>query len=464
MATLWVAQDADGHEVVIKRLLPEMAADPDQREAFLDEARLATHLDHPNIGHVIELGQVDNAYFIALEFIDGISLEQILAEGALHPELAARVVIEILTALDHAHHATCDGEPLGIVHRDVNPSNVLVSTAGEIKLVDFGVARALTSARRTQSGAVKGKYAYMSPEQIEGQEVTAQSDVFSCGVTLFEVLTGVRPFGDDIRAVSAILRQPTPNLPDLIPAPIAVVCTKALEKSLSERYRSAGEMRDALSNALGSLNSEVGARELSLLVRTLRGLDVSPEESQDIDPELYSTHRGKIQSVATNDEPPRPVVVSTNQRRWWAAASVSGLLFLGLIAFWMMSRPLPQPQTFTLGTATIVPDGTHPEMLAAQEGSHVLIRTFPAAEVHHAGKLIGKTPVSTKLSAGKYRLEFRHDDLRKQATLNVPQDTHLVWEQELEDLDDAETKKPKKAKSKPKAKRSLLDRIKRAIQ
>src|SRR5690606_10453721 len=123
-----------------------------------------------------------------------------------------------LDALEYAHRANDrDGKPLGIVHRDVTPSNILISNDGIAKLVDFGVAKATKHRTATQSGAIKGKYAYMSPEQISGQEITPQSDIFALGITFFELLTGKKPFGDDLVAVSAIIKDPTPDPRELRP-------------------------------------------------------------------------------------------------------------------------------------------------------------------------------------------------------------------------------------------------------
>ena len=185
--------------VCLKRILPGCAADPVFVELFLDEARLLARLQCRNIVHVHDFGEIDGTYYMALELIDGVDLEGLLTSlrgrGARMPEsVALYITTEILTALSYAHTLEIDGELQQIVHRDISPSNILLSKTGEVKLTDFGIAKARGRAHRTQAGHTKGKIAYMSPEQMRAEELDGRSDLFAVGVVLFELLTGAHPF------------------------------------------------------------------------------------------------------------------------------------------------------------------------------------------------------------------------------------------------------------------------------
>jgi serine/threonine protein kinase len=196
--------------VAVKRILPHLAEAPDFVKMFLSEARLAARLTHPNIVHIYELGQVDGDFFIAMEYVDGVHAGQLMTEvmtDRLPPALVARVGADAAGALAYAHRLEdADGTPLGLVHRDVSPHNLMVSYDGVTKLVDFGIAKAASKADETQPGVVKGKYAYMSPEQTVGRPLDGRSDVFSLGVCLWELLAGrtIVDRGDVVEAMKVI--------------------------------------------------------------------------------------------------------------------------------------------------------------------------------------------------------------------------------------------------------------------
>ncbi len=193
---------ASGFEttVVVKRLLPERAGDPHYEKMFIEEARLHARLHHRNLVQAHELGVVEGAYYVRLEWVDGADLGTLLAGRAMEGALALLVGEELALALDYVHRAADEaGRPLGLVHRDVSPSNVLLSKEGEVKLADFGIAKATLLREQTRSGVRKGKYAYMSPEQVRGAALSAASDQYALAVTLAELLTGERPFDDEAR-------------------------------------------------------------------------------------------------------------------------------------------------------------------------------------------------------------------------------------------------------------------------
>lgn len=197
-------------KVAVKRILPHLAETADFVRMFLSEARLAARLSHPNIVHIYELGQVGGDYFIAMEYVDGIHAGQLITHAErerLPPELVARIGADAAAALAYAHRLEdADGTPLALVHRDVSPHNLMVSFDGVTKLVDFGIAKAAIKADETRPGVVKGKYAYMSPEQTVGRPLDGRSDVFSLGVVLWELLAGktIVDRGDVVEAMKVI--------------------------------------------------------------------------------------------------------------------------------------------------------------------------------------------------------------------------------------------------------------------
>ena len=267
MAELFVAAAPGEHgfqkKVVIKRLLPHLVDDATYNAMFIDEAKLTARLVHPKIAQTFELGKVDAALFIAMEYVDGIDVLALLREFAgrrrrVEPQLGAWIAHEVLDALDYAHNQVAeDGSRLSIVHRDISPSNVLLSVRGDVKLVDFGIARQQDPERahKSKSGTLKGKYGYMSPEQVIEQSLDARSDLFSVGVVLAELLTGRRLFAaanelDVLLMVrDAKLARFEKYGADLDPD-LANIVRKALKKSVDERWQTAAQFRDALSEWL----------------------------------------------------------------------------------------------------------------------------------------------------------------------------------------------------------------------
>jgi eukaryotic-like serine/threonine-protein kinase len=198
MAELFKARVVGSHgfvkPIVIKRILPHLAADPQFVDMFIDEAKITARLSHPKIVQVMALGTENDQPFIAMEYVEGMDVLQLLRQTkalgeGVPVELAVHICHEVLDALDYAHQATgAAGAPLGIVHRDISPGNVLVSRRGDVKLADFGIARAVERQQHTATGTLKGKYGYMSPEQIVGADLDGRSDLFSVGIVLAELL------------------------------------------------------------------------------------------------------------------------------------------------------------------------------------------------------------------------------------------------------------------------------------
>ncbi len=242
--------------VALKRVLPHLEQEEEFVAMFLEEARLAATLDHPNIVQVVELGQSKHGYFLTMELVHGVSLRSVLRNAAKTQAIplgcALTVVAALAAGLHYAHDRVGpDGHPMGLVHRDVSPSNVLITYDGVVKLIDFGVAKAAAHTARTRATVLKGKVGYMSPEQCRGVPVDRRSDLFSLGVLLYELTTLHRPFYEDNhfaalnRIVSGDFERPSTLVPDYPPG-LEQIVSQALAADPQHRYPSARAMLDDL--------------------------------------------------------------------------------------------------------------------------------------------------------------------------------------------------------------------------
>ncbi len=244
--------------VVIKKTRPELAQDPEFLAMFLDEARLAARLNHPNVVQTTEVGQEGERYFIAMEYLDGQPLNRIRARapGAFTTLMQVRVLADVLAGLHHAHElCDFDGTPLGVVHRDATPQNVFVTYDGLIKVVDFGIAKALDSSSETRTGVVKGKVTYMAPEQARGERVDRRADIFAVGVMLWEGIAGRRMWKGvpELTVVHELINGKLPSIRDAVPEvpdALARICERAMAVAPDERFATAQEMHDALQEYL----------------------------------------------------------------------------------------------------------------------------------------------------------------------------------------------------------------------
>jgi eukaryotic-like serine/threonine-protein kinase len=278
MAELYLARQtgAAGFEklVVVKRILEHLSTDHEFVGMFLNEARLASSLTHPNIVQVHDLGQEAGTYFMAMDFVAGHDLYSIARKAALQgqpipPEIAVRIVSGACAGLHYAHgKKDLKGQPLHIVHRDVSPANILVSYEGEVKVTDFGIAKAEAQGVKTKTGVVKGKFSYMSPEQIKSLPLDGRSDVFALGITLHEVLTSKRLFRRDSElAVMHDILETAPPAPSSVrpglPQALDAICARALEKDAGKRYQSAQELQQALEAFLAQAKKPAGPTEIA---------------------------------------------------------------------------------------------------------------------------------------------------------------------------------------------------------
>ncbi|MGC6417085.1 MAG: protein kinase domain-containing protein [Bradymonadia bacterium] len=281
---------------VVKRLHPRYSQDNDFIEMLVDEARITVQLTHPNIGQTIDLGQIDGHYYILMEFIDGRDLYRVLRRlrerGQVLPiEAAAFIAMEACQGLQYAHDKKdVDGRPLKIVHRDISPQNVVVSFEGEVKLIDFGIAKAELRAYETEAGVIKGKFYYMSPEQARGEFLDHRTDVFSLGIVLYEMVTGTLLYKDDdeITLLSQVRRAeitPPSTIRPEIPGRFEQIIMRALTRDKGDRYAHAGQMRRELERFLRSYDAGFDRVKLGKIMREMwrdeRGAaaDEAPDDS-----------------------------------------------------------------------------------------------------------------------------------------------------------------------------------------
>ena len=263
--------------VVVKKVLPHLAVKPDFIAMFLDEARIASMLDHPNVVRITEVGRTDNEYFLAMELVQGKPLAAILqqSEKAKTPiphNLGALIVANAAAGLHHAHQLTdASGNPLGLVHRDVSPQNIMVSFEGSVKVIDFGIARALGRLGDTNSGSLKGKLGYMAPEQARGESVDARADIFSLGVVLWECVAGRRLFlrENELATLRAVVYEPIPSVSKFVEVDTALdaIIRRSVARSVDERFQTAEEMRIALDRWVFS-SGGASTHDLSALMKS----------------------------------------------------------------------------------------------------------------------------------------------------------------------------------------------------
>ncbi len=278
--------------VAIKKILPHLADDEEFVTMFADEAKLAAQLNHPNIIHIYDLGKIQaGGYFIAMEYVDGRDLRAIQSAGRdmgvpLPVPLAVYVASKVAAALDYAHRRRdAEGHELNIVHRDVSPQNILISYEGDIKLCDFGIAKAASKASKTQSGALKGKIQYMSPEQAWGKPIDRRSDLFSLGVVLHELLTGERLFrGDtDINILEKVrlaeVPPPSRANPE-VPHNLDAVVAKALAREPDDRYANASDLLRDLDSVLYSYTPAPGSADVAIYLHRLQAEEGAVAEAK----------------------------------------------------------------------------------------------------------------------------------------------------------------------------------------
>ncbi|MDY7230573.1 serine/threonine protein kinase [Hyalangium rubrum] len=295
MAEIFLAHQVDGEgletPVVIKRIRPHLSKHATFVKMFLNEARLAAQLNHPNIVQIHDLGKIGENYFIAMEYIFGRDMRRVIPKaeevGIQFPLVyALRIASDVCAGLHYAHQKVdLYGNPLNIVHRDVTPENIFVAFDGTVKVLDFGIAKATNQVEQTRAGELKGKLSYMSPEQCLGKPVDRRSDIFSVGVALYEWLTGFKLFTGESEVV--VMRSITEGkiyAPSYfkadIPEPVEAILMKALEKDRDKRYQTAAEMRSAIDAFLNTYEFTPTPLHLSNFLRQIFHDELKEEQGR----------------------------------------------------------------------------------------------------------------------------------------------------------------------------------------
>jgi serine/threonine protein kinase len=381
---------------IVKRILPGLAQNNEFRIAFVDEARLGLSLSHSNLVSTLEFSQDGDELFLALEWVDGPDLGRLaeaLAREGRRMDLAAAcaIMIGVLRGLDYAHNAVDEaGRPLLIVHRDVSPPNILVSSDGAVKLADFGIARAASRLSTTRFGNLKGKIPYMSPEQASGQPLDKKSDLFSCGVVLYELITGARLFAgsEELEVLRQVQKPSVPapsNLRPGTPKKLDEICARALSANRDERYRTALEFAVELETLLAD---QLGGCAPETLAELVNELSVHWAKS--------NLKRRKTAVLGQSELPfeprevPAEVPAHRSKLRVWGAASA--LVIVAVASYLLQGANWNAPPTYS------------PPALTADR---VEVQGPAGALVLLDGLLLGTAPLSASLPPGKKVRDLR---------------------------------------------------------
>lgn len=275
--------------VAIKRLHPHLASDRDFIQMFLDEARIAARLHHPQVVPILEIGESEKGYYLVMEYIEGDTLARLMARSAqsqkpLPTRVAVRAALDALAGLHAAHELVDDeGKPLEIVHRDVSPQNILVGVDGSARITDFGVARAASRLTSTKSGQLKGKLSYMAPEQARGKGIDRRADVFAMGIVLWELLARKRLFkgdGGEAETLNKVMNEPIPHVKDAnpeLPQALADACMRALERDIEKRPATAAIFAEELEKAANDAGLLGAHRDVAAHLEAVIGTDISQQ-------------------------------------------------------------------------------------------------------------------------------------------------------------------------------------------
>lgn len=426
MAEVWKANvmgpQGFARTVVVKRVLPHLVRDPAFVKMFLSEARLSARLTHANIVQVFELGEANGEYFMSMEYVRGRDLVALLRSrsktGPLPIGAGAYVTRDVCRGLEYAHTLTDDlGRPMGLIHRDVSLSNVMIGFDGSVKLLDFGVAKALGEVgdHKTATGMVKGKFAYMAPEQVEGLPIDHRADLFSAGVILYETLTNRRLFKgeNDMHTLSLVrtanVPKPSATNPE-VPPELDEVCLKALARKPEDRFASCGELAAALDEAVH--RTKWGPERMGALMR-----EMFPESSVSQSFPRLNAANLETATLSTAPELAHAVAGLKTPRRALWAGGFAGLALAGYVLWISLHRdrrslvpsdpPLPS-RVATAPLPPVSPTVRSPSAPPPQVTLHIDSRPQDA-EVFFAGEgaARGRTPLDVTVPRAAAKQSIR---------------------------------------------------------
>ncbi|MFZ5470564.1 MAG: serine/threonine-protein kinase [Myxococcota bacterium] len=456
MAEIWLARQAGpkGFEkvVVIKKIIDSLSEDPEFIEMLLDEARIAAQLSHPNIVQILDLGQADGSYYIAMEYLAGESLAAVARAGKkaslpLPLSHAVRIIASAAEGLAYAHtKPDLSGKPLEIIHRDISPQNLVITYDGIVKIVDFGIAKAANRSSNTLDGRVKGKVHYMSPEQARGDPLDARTDVFALGVVLWEAITGRRLIQGENTLLSmeaiGLSTAPFPRAKEVnaaVPPELEEVVARAIERDRGRRFPSARAFQSALEAWLRTRDDTPGATELGSYMELLfrdrireRGALIEAARVGGVPPEETRLRRDTEPSMPGRSN---PAPAHAPLRRWWLGAVGGALLVMGSLGGALLWRATP----FEPALHAEVPS-VPPVLPPAPVSRPTMLRVSthpPGAQVLVDGALRGVSPVEVPaLVTGEHEVIARlagHQEVtrpvridREGATLEVMLDLPAV--------------------------------------
>jgi len=440
MAELYLASSTGPkgfkRRVVLKKILPQYADNPSFIEMFLSEARIAGQLSHPNLAQIYEVGEADGTYFITMEYVDGPNLRTLRNKARqtgkpIPPFLAARIMAYACDGLGYAHDFKDPetGQPLRIIHRDISPDNIVISSTGSVKVLDFGIAKAATQLHTTRAGMVKGKVAYMAPEQLARQPMDHRADIYALGVVLYELFAAARPYdgANELQLLASRMSgQPIVPLairrPDL-PEPISDIVAKALERDPAQRYQTCRELQRALENLIHQSTLPIGTQEVAKLVADLQaepdwGKIPAPAPSAPEPPprrsqpsQITTDSYPAAGSPAPKEEPvgprrsPLPIVAAT-------AVVVIGL-GIGTYRALRSEPPAPQPAPPVVQKGVEAPPAA-PDAGAAVEApkdglAHLTVESVPPANIR-VGRQVHRSPWVGDVEPGEIKIEVFDED------------------------------------------------------
>lgn len=388
--------------IAIKKILPHLVSEEDLVSSFIDEAKLAALLHHQNIVQIYDFGSLEESYFIAMEYLLGKDCRILISKAnerniPLDRQNALFIVSRICAGLDYAHNLKdFQGKALNIIHRDISPQNIIITYEGDVKIVDFGIAKAASQNTHTQLGMIKGKVAYMSPEQATGKAIDHRSDIFSCGIILYELITGKRMFSGDTMHILSKIRDAEYTKPEELaeglPAKLLEVFDRAFQKDPDKRYQSCAEMLNDLEDCM-RLGTHPSPQGLAKYMKTLFAEEISAEEQHLQKITKIGLMQGKKEATGASSKPDKAAakkmfagkkqnsgqavtkLIAAIKAKKYIVAGITGGLVLMLVIFSFLGQKETEP------TASQIAEQAPPPPIEEIKPPNTVDQTPPVEEI-----------------------------------------------------------------------------------